>query len=932
MLGALEVQRDTEPILIKAGKHRVLLASLLIDAGQMVSTPVLLDRLWGGHPPAGARNTLQNYVLRLRRSLGEAALIVTSSQGYAIEVERQAIDLFRFGALTDNARKSVAKGELRQASDLLDEALGLWRGEALSDVPSDLLHTEFTPGLAERRLAAVELRLDLDLLLGRQREALTELHALTTTYPLRERFWSQRILALYRTGRQSEALDAYRTVSRILSDELGVDPGHELRELHAKILASDPSLNHSASIENEPVTQSRREESSGVENADRQDPVVVSHHGLPADLADFTGRRTETSHVMDIASTKRNHNAPVVIAIDGMAGVGKTAFAVHVAHLLTERYPDAQFYLDLHGHTPGQQPMDTSHALYALLRAAGIPTGTMPETVETRAALWRNALARRRVIVLLDNVADNVHIAPLLPAGPDCAVMITSRHRLLGIDGVHHLTIDPLPPEDGGLLLTRIAAGRGADADQAVIAEIVRLCGALPLAIRLAGARLSRSWPLTRLRNRLRGERTIMPRLRAGDRSIAAAFGVSYHRLPPVSRQAFHLLSLHLGPDLDRFEAAAILATSPDEADEQLDLLTDTSLLQADVAGRYRFHDLLRSYARERGLALEPRPLRRQAQSRVLEYYLRTMAAAHRRFFPHSRVDAGQLGVPKGFVRTFDGFTEFADWCHVDHDSLSLTLHHDSRAAETPEARVSIADWEQLYRPGTTGRPPTGQSERAADDALAAEARVLHGMGTLQYWLGQYKQGENTLREALALCRDLGDRRREGAILQSLGDVAIAAGRSGDAVSRYRASCESRRALGDAWGEAVALNSLGGAHRMSGDHEAALDFCTAALRLHRESGSRWGEGVTLHHLGLSHRCLGDRKESLACLTEAVTALRECGDQFELASALVALGCAAQDNDNPIDAADLWEEALQMLELLADPTADTVRGYLAELSA
>ncbi|AGM06243.1 afsR, regulatory protein [Amycolatopsis keratiniphila] len=890
-------------------RSQAVLAALLVNANRVVGLGSLVDAIWGEEPPPTAVDTMRTYVSRLRRAFAAAERgdrLVSEAGGYRIRVDPGELDLDVFDDHVALGREAVAAGRLAEAVVEFDSAMKLWRGSPFAGVPGPFARTN-ADALAETRLAVQEERLAVELELGNHADVIAELQRLRTSHPLRESLCEQLMVALDRSGRQAAALDVFRQTRELLVAELGVEPGTRLRQAHRRVLEQA-----------DPVPR-LQDEATGDE-VGAWSPRTAGLRGLPPAVADFTGRQAETSLITELCTPSADRTSPVVVAVDGMAGVGKTAFAVHVAHSLADRYPDAQVYIDLYGHTPGLQPRDAHDALHVLLRAVGVPAEAIPENTETRAMLWRDALAERRALVVLDNVGDGVRVESLLPAGPGCAVMITGRHRLLDLDGAHQLTLDPLSPADAGRLLTRIAAARGAESDRAAIAETVRLCGELPLAIRIAGARLSRSLPVTALRRRLSDQRDVVPRLRSGSRSVAAAFALSYGRLPPDSKRAFHLLGLHLGPDVDRFEAAALLGTSPDDAERHVESLVDASLIQQVNAERYQFHDLLRAYARDQGLASESQPDRKGAQSRVLEYYVNTMTAAYRRFFPGDR-DGIRLATPKGLVRDFSGYEEFVDWSHVDQTSLSLASSTDTA---THHGRVSLEDWVQLLRPG---RPPTGQS----GTVQPGQTRILHALGTLQYWTGRCEDAKRTLRHAMTQCRETGEHRRESAILHTLGEVLVAAGTPEDAVGVFRRCVESSRALGDTWGEAVALNSLGGAHRVLAEHEAALGCCTDALRLHRELRSSWGEGVTLTNLGRLYRCMGRPEEALAAFDEAVVSLRESGDQLELAAALVDLGYARRADDDPEQARNAWEEALPVLGILADPMADVVRGHLRELS-
>ncbi|HEX4701675.1 MAG TPA: BTAD domain-containing putative transcriptional regulator, partial [Pseudonocardiaceae bacterium] len=460
VLGPLAVRRDDEPVPVNSARQRALLGALLVDANRVVTTQDLAYRVWGDGTPPGARETLQSYVMRLRRTLGqgsEGSPVVTRPDGYLIEVADGALDLDRFETLVRQAK--AAEDDPAARAKLLRDALAEWRGDALSDVPSDALHREVVPALREQRLAAVELRIDADLHLGQHQDVIAELTDLTARYPLLERFWAHRMLALYRSGRAAEALGCYESARKILADELGVDPGPELRELHAALLANDPALS----------TPDTTRKPKG-----RDD--------LPGDIPDFAGRADAVRRLVDLG---RDATTVVISAIDGMAGVGKTTLAVHAAHQLAHRFPDGRLFIDLRGYTREGEPTEPAAALDVLLRAMDVPAGRIPADPDERSALWRAELAGRRVLVVLDNASSASQVRPLLPGSATCLALITSRHRLADLDTADTLSLDVLSPDEAFALFAGVIGADRAQADPAATADVLRLCGYLPLAIRI---------------------------------------------------------------------------------------------------------------------------------------------------------------------------------------------------------------------------------------------------------------------------------------------------------------------------------------------------------------------------------------------------------------------------------------------------------------
>jgi DNA-binding SARP family transcriptional activator len=566
ILGPLEVFNGQGYQWIGAAKRRALLAALVIHCGRTVSIDQISAELWGGSPPRGAINLIHGYVMRLRRALGDpdARLLVTRSPGYQLAVSPTEIDAGRFGLLAADGLAALRVGDPTSASAKLTEALALWRGPALADVPATPLVQAEAARLEELRLTVLEARVDADLALGRHPGLIVELQALTRDHPLRERLWSQLMLALYRSGRRADALAAYQQVHAVLRDELGIDPTPTLSRLHHQILTTDAVLDRPAATA--PVRQ------------------------LPARSVVFTGRTAELDRLCERLWE------PAISTIDGMAGVGKTSLAVHAAHRLAPRFGDGQLFLDLHGFTEHAAPISPGDALNRLLRAIGVPGHELPDGVDDRAALLRGRLAGRRMLIVLDNAANEAQVRPLLPGALGCRVLITSRRRLTGLDDAYPISLDVLPEPDAVELFTRIA---GQHEPTSQVAEIVDLCGRLPLAVRIAAARLRArpTWPLAHLAERLRDRAHRLAELDDGERSAAAAFRVSYDRLTAAPQGLFRLLGRHSAADIDVPRAAALTGAGPEQAGRLLEDLVDAHLLGQPAPGRYRFPALLADYA-----------------------------------------------------------------------------------------------------------------------------------------------------------------------------------------------------------------------------------------------------------------------------------------------------------------------------------------------
>ncbi|MDH6135611.1 DNA-binding SARP family transcriptional activator [Kitasatospora sp. MAA4] len=608
ILGPLLVRDDAgRTCVVPAAKQRVLLAALLVRPGQLTPVELLAEVVWDGRPPRSAAAALRNYVMRLRQALGAAGeRIETRAGGYLIRVEPGELDVQRFAALRDQGAAALRRGAFEQAGARLDEALGLWRGAALVDVPSDLLQREEAERLAEQRLHTVESKLEAELRLGR-RSVVPELRALTAAHPGRERFWAQLMTALYRDGRQSEALTAYQQVRRILAEEIGVEPGSELRDVHQRILCADPVLD-------EPVVE---EPPAAAAEPDRFAAPLVTPFQLPPDLADFTGRAAELAE-LTARLTASGRTAPFVAVLSGQPGVGKSALAGHVAHAVRAGFPDGVLFADLHG-ADGVPALPCS-VLGSFLLALGVPLQALPAGLDARTALYRSVLAERRVLVVLDNAWDSVQVRPLLPADPAGAALVTSRTRLVDLVGAQPVEL-ALPCADEAVELFGRALGASrVAAEPAAAAELAAACGRLPLALRICAARLVArpSWEIRHLADRLADAYRLFDELRVGSLDVRAGFALSHDALAPAAARAFRLLSLPDGPTLDVEGAARVLETGPGYCEQLLEELVDAHLLTSTAPGRYGYDSLLRAFAREQSLLLDGEQDRARALGRAL--------------------------------------------------------------------------------------------------------------------------------------------------------------------------------------------------------------------------------------------------------------------------------------------------------------------------
>jgi DNA-binding SARP family transcriptional activator len=584
VLGPLEIVVDGHVVPIDAGKQRTVLAALLLQPNRTVSFDELTEKLWDGDEPRNIRSTVQKYLMRLRRLLAAAGLagdvIRTEPDGYRVVVTPGQLDLDHFAALSHEWERAVQAGDTAQGAALLTEALGLWSAvPPLANVPSVSLHRHEVAGLVERYLHALDRRIELDLDQGAHAELVAELADLTRRWPHRERFWAQRMRALYRSGRQGEALVVYREVTRLLAEDLGVDPGVELQAAHREILAA-PSR-----------PAGRRTTTTG---RDGSRPV----RQLPRRAVGFVGREADLAQIIDALD-----EAPVVVT--GMAGAGKSALAVHAAHLVAPRFPDGQLYADLRG-SATDGPSDVREVLERFLHALGAPPDAVPGDEDTQILVYRSMLACQRMLVVLDDAADAGQVRALLPGTPGCAVLVTGRNELSGLlvsPGARRIRLSMLPSTQAHTLLTGLLGARRADADHLATANLIDMCGGLPLALRIAAAYLLQHPDLdvADYVERLRREGPAALHLHGDElASLPAVLDRSHRLLSPGQRRLLEVLGRLPTARFTAPTVAEQAGTTEAAAASGLEALAAASLLEQAPEGRYQMHRLIRGYVMSR--------------------------------------------------------------------------------------------------------------------------------------------------------------------------------------------------------------------------------------------------------------------------------------------------------------------------------------------
>jgi len=933
LLGPLLVRDGTRQVAVSAPRQRVLLAALLLAAGRVVSVDALAETVWDGHPPAGARAALHSAIQRLRSTLGPAGagLIGTRPPGYLIQLGDSEFDVRQFEVLAARGRADAQAGAWVQASDLLREALALWRGEALADVPSQLLRARELPRLEDQRLHALAGRIDADLQLGRHGEVVAELRQLVAARPLVEHFHAQLMLGLYGSGRQADALAAYQAVRRVLADELGVDPGPELRLLHQRILAADPGLLPAAgSPPGAPVA----DPPAGPPGA----PAPPVPRQLPVAVRHFAGRAEPLKALAGLAAEAGA--AVVISAIDGTAGIGKTALAVHFAHQVAGQFPDGQLYVNLRGFDPAAPPLAPGEAVRIFLDALAVPTAQVPTGLDAQAGLYRSLLAGRRVLVVLDNARDADQVRPLLPASPGCLVIVTSRRQLTSLvaaEGAYPLTLDLLTEAEALELLTRRLGPERIAADPRAVDELTGLCAHLPLALSIAAARAAGqpALPLASLAAELRGADGRLDALDAGSPAadVRAVFSWSYRQLDPTAARVFRLFGLHPGPDISAPATASMAALPPRDARAALAELAKASLVTGQAGGRFTVHDLLRAYAAERALADDGEADRHAAIGRMLDHYLHTAYSAA--MLLHSW---GNPAVPPGRQpgvepERLTSAGEAVAWFEAERPVLmaatarALEAGFDTHAWQIPWAMARFLD----MRGYSTDWVTTEQTALAAAQRLgdrAAEAGAHLRLGSARSVVGADQDAHAELERALGIYTELRDLPGQAYAHDSLNMFCQFQGRDAEALGHARQALELFTAAGDRTGQAHALNAVGWLHAKLGDHRQALGYCEQALDLLPGLGYRQLEAATWDSLGYAHHHLGDHAESEACYRRALEVFLEIGDLLGEAVTLDHIGDGHRAAGRPQEARAAWEGALALLDGLHHPDADEIRAKLA----
>lgn len=922
ILGPVEIWVADRRHDLGSPKEACVLAVLLMAPGRPVSAETLVDHVWGTDPPAKVRGSVWTYVARLRRTLaadGVASLIARSGL-YVLEVDRDLVDLHRFRRLRKQARALADSGEFDHAAQMLRDAESLWNGEALAGLAGDWAR-QTRAALEQERLAVTMERIEADFALGRDAD-LGELSDLASRHPFVERTVEHLMVALYRSGQQAEALDAYRRTRQRLRDELGTEPGPELRALHQRILNADPDL-----------------------AAPPRDWVKrgTGPNNLPRDIPHFTGRAEELRDLVAVIVAARSSTATTVVAIDGMPGVGKSALAIHLAHRLASQFPDGQIFLNLHAHDPFEEPLDPATALDRLLRLAGArsrpdmsgSSGDEAAGQDIHAALWREQTAHRRLLIVLDDAASRDQVHLLLPGTPGCLVLITSRRRLSGLGGARSLSLDVMQSADAAELFARVV-GPERSHDAETIADVTRLCGHMPLAIQLAASRLRHrpAWTAADLAQLLSRTQHLLREIRGEELEVASSFELSYRYLSPMQQAVFRQAGCFAASDFSVHAVSAAGGLTLAEADSILDGLLGYHMLEEPVSGRFRCHDLLREYAQELASREESESSRRAMMQRLLDYYLYVAAQADAILFPYRRRLQIMVKNVPAEVPIMAGRREAQSWMDVEWPNvlgviqyaatngfrehcallphvMALYLEVGGHWPEATAAHECALDvWPLLGdRRGEAqahadlclprlrgghfedalhhGREALSIFRSIGHDVGAADA--LDRLGLVDWHAARYPSALKNFEESLAIHHASGNRYGEAEVLGHSGFGYWHVGRYAAAIEAFEKALELYRDLGDSRGEAQVLNNTGDVQARLGAHEEALAYYQQALPIARDMGGRQAEAVLFNNIGNIYKDIERYDDALANLRSALGIYRDIGDQRCEADSLNNIG-------------------------------------------
>lgn len=943
VLGPITVWSDDRQLSAGGPRQRCVLGALLVHLGREVTVDQLIGYLWANDPPRTARSVIQVQISHLRRILADS--ISTTPGGYTLVVDPDSVDLHRFRRLRDEA----AKAEPEESANLLQQALGCWRGVPFSGIGSEHLDYSVVAPLVEERWSATLSWATCALELGRNREVVTKLTPLVSEEPFRERLHYLFITALWRDNERARALAEYEEFRSRLANELGVDPGPELVSLHARILQEDLRKDTSrVPGDSSPASPEFR---------------YLVRNDLPRDLPDFIGRE-ESLRKLEEAAFRDDDRAKVCV-ITGSGGEGKTTTAVRFGYEAVKRFPDGQLFIDLYGYTSNKEPLDPSSALGALLRAVGISPEAVPDSLDERSALWRATLRDRKALLILDNAAGFSQVSPLLLPSPGSLTLITTRNDLSGLSGARLLSLGMFDERSSLEFLEQILGAERVRSEPERAREIVRVCGGLPLALRVVSGRmLSRpKWSFAHVAKRLNEQNRKLRELQVEGQSVESAIDLSFQSLSPSQRRTFLLLGLMIGNTIDLAGGSALLDTTVEDADDALQELVGMCLVDEPQGDVYRLHDLIRSFAQERTALLLGEEEVVAAKGRLADYYLSTAQHAADLFGPRTR--SGAEDEKHAAYRTeLMGREDAESWFTLHQENLAEAIEYFASRDNGEYAwRLAETVWRFYALRGEMGLLVSSH-ERALQISEKqgnqhGRAVTLIGLGVAHYLSGNFNEALNLLSEAHGLLEVIGDRR---GIIRSLGNLGMVYER----VGRFRESAKAIQGvldnaieLGDSrseafqWGNLAVLRQALGEHteaircaenaiarasvedqdevrahakRVTGEARASLGQLELAFHDLNEAMELshvlrlGGQRIYIHNsLGLAYRAARCWEEAVQHHTEAIALAEGSGDHSGDAEILTDLGATYA-------AAGRYEEAVAELERALDMAVDRYERY------
>jgi DNA-binding SARP family transcriptional activator/tetratricopeptide (TPR) repeat protein len=924
ILGPLEIIAGPGQIQLGGTRQEIVIATLLLNANRVVTMERLLEAIYGENLPPTCRSQVQISISSLRRLFAmhnRDMIIATRGPGYVMQVVNGQLDSHRFEQLVASAGTDRDAGKLSLSVARYRDALRLWRGPALHGIDSQLIRAAASR-LDELRVAANEELLTIELNLGRHHELVSELVELVEQYPLRERLRGHLMLALHRCGRTAEALQVFRQARRTMIEELGIEPGERLQQLERAILRSDPSLD----LPTEPVW---------IQQQKWRVPNL-----LPSDIADFTGRMEEIQEICGqlVRQAEEPPLAVPILVIAGRGGTGKTVTAMHASHMIASHFPDGQLFADLHG--AGQHPVSPMQALERFLRALGVPGSQIPEGLDERAEMYRNLLAERKILVVLDDAASESQVLPLLPGSGSAAVIITSRRGLAGLAGASRIGLEVFEAHTSLDLLARIAGPERVHAQIEAASAVAEYCGHLPLALRIAGARLAAHphWRIQHLAERLADETHRLDELRYGEMGIRPSISFTYENTSEGARQLFRRLALLDLPGFSGWLGAALLDKPLAYAEELLDELVSAQLIEttgdgSEFQSQYRFHDIVRVFARERLAAEEPAAERSVALERALGALLYLAEKANRRYYGGDYValhsDARRWSLPSQLVERL--VRDPLSWYEYERITLVAGVRQAASAEFVDlcwslafcavtlfESKSYFDDWRETHHIAL-------EATRKARHGRG-QAAMLYSTGSLYIAQQQFSRAHQVLDDATRLFRIADDEQGVALVACHVAFIRRLSGQLDEAEILYKQALATFRKKEDHIAAAYVLHSLAQVKMELSDIDNAMDLLAEALRLTRIARCERIEAQVLHRIGESHLLAENLVEAVDAFNLTLAKTRDIGDLVGEAYALQGFGVAKVRQGEFSSARDALTRAAE----LADTVSEQLVGARARL--